>query len=88
MELMRDMLPEDAVWSAFGIGPAEFPMAAAAVRLGGHCRVGLEDNLYLEKGVLAQSNSALVERAVDIIQAAGGKVASVDRAREILFRRN
>ena len=88
MELMRDMLPEDAVWSAFGIGPAEFPMAATSVRLGGHCRVGLEDNLYLEKGVLAQSNAALVERAVDIIQSAGGKVASVDRAREILFRRN
>ncbi len=85
MELMRDMLPEDCVWSAFGIGPTEFPMAAAAVRLGGHCRVGLEDNLYLERGVMAQSNAALVEKAVEVIRSAGGEPAPVERAREILF---
>ena len=86
MELMRDMLPEDVEWSAFGIGPTEFPMVDASVRLGGHCRVGLEDNLYLEKGVLAQNNAVLVERATEVIKSAGGQVASVDRAREILFR--
>ena len=86
MELMRDMLPEDAVWSAFGIGPTEFPMADASVRLGGHCRVGLEDNLYLERGVMAKTNAELVERAVEVIRAAGGEPATPDKAREILFR--
>lgn len=85
MELMRDMLPEDAQWSAFGIGPTAFPMVEASVRLGGHCRVGLEDNLYLDRGVLAQSNAVLVERAIEVIQSAGGQPASAERAREILF---
>ena len=76
-------LPRNAVWAAFGIGRNEFPMVAQAVILGGHVRVGLEDNLYLEKGVYA-SNGSLTERAVKIIELLGSKVASPDEARDIL----
>lgn len=84
MELMRDMLPDDAVWSAFGIGPRQFPMVAESVRLGGQVRVGLEDNLYMERGVLAESNAALVERAVKIVREEGAEPATPAEAREIL----
>lgn len=80
---MRDMLPEGAIWSAFGIGQYQFPIVAMSVISGGHVRVGLEDNLYLEKGVLAPSNAALVERAARIIKEIGAQVATPDEAREI-----
>ena len=80
---MRDMLPENAVWSAFGISQHQFPIVAATVISGGHVRVGLEDNLYMERGVLAPSNAALVERAARIIREIGAEVASPDEAREI-----
>jgi uncharacterized protein (DUF849 family) len=76
-------LPKNAVWASFGIGRMEFPMVAQAVLLGGHVRVGLEDNLWLEKGVHA-SNGTLVERAVSIITLLGSKIASPDEARRIL----
>jgi uncharacterized protein (DUF849 family) len=76
-------LPKQAVWAGFGIGRMEFPMVAQAVLLGGHVRVGLEDNLWLEKGVHA-SNATLVERAVKIITLLGSKIASPDEARKIL----
>ncbi|MER9632001.1 3-keto-5-aminohexanoate cleavage protein [Mesorhizobium sp. M0296] len=76
-------LPPGAVWSAFGIGAAQFPMAAQAVILGGHVRVGLEDNLYLEKGVLA-TNGQLVDRAVQIVKALNHTVATPFQARQIL----
>jgi uncharacterized protein (DUF849 family) len=81
--LMRDMLPEAAVWSAFGISSAEFPIVAHSVIAGGHVRVGLEDNLYMSKGVLAPSNAALVARAARIICELGEEVATPDEAREI-----
>jgi uncharacterized protein (DUF849 family) len=80
---MRDMLPEGAVWSAFGIGQYQFPIVAMSVISGGHVRVGLEDNLYLEKGVLAPSNAVLVERAARIIKELGSQIATPDEAREI-----
>ena len=64
---MRDRLPKDALWSAFGISRAEFPMVALAATAGGHVRVGLEDNLYLARGTLAPSNAALVEKAVSLL---------------------
>jgi uncharacterized protein (DUF849 family) len=80
---MRDMLPENAVWSAFGIGRSEFPIVAQAVIAGGHVRVGLEDNLYMSQGELAASNAALVERAVRIIKEIGEEIATPDEAREI-----
>ena len=80
----RDRLPAGAVWSAFGIGRAEFPMVAQAWLYGGHVRVGLEDNIYLEKGVLAKSNAELVAKARDIVLALGGAIASPAEARAML----
>ena len=82
--MMRSMLPRNAVWSAFGISRFQFPMVAASVLLGGHVRVGLEDNIYIEQGVLAPSNAALVEKAARIIHDLGGVVASVGQARKLL----
>lgn len=84
MKFMRDMLPDGAVWSAFGISRFQFSMVAAAVLLGGNARVGLEDNIWLEKGVMAPSNAALVEKACRIVGDLGGTVASVAEARERL----
>jgi uncharacterized protein (DUF849 family) len=83
MAYQKAQLPPDAVWAAFGIGRNEFPAVAQAVLLGGHVRVGLEDNLWLERGVHA-SNGTLVEKAVKIIELLGTKVASPDEGREIL----
>lgn len=80
----KSLLPADARWAAMGIGRMEFPIVAQACLLGGHVRVGLEDNLYLEKGVLAPSNAALVERAVQIVELLGRSVATPAEAREIL----
>jgi uncharacterized protein (DUF849 family) len=84
MLFMRGMLPKDCVWTGFGIGPQEFPMVAQSILLGGHVRVGLEDNLYIERGVLAPSNAALVEKAVRIVAALDGVPASPAQARRIL----
>ena len=84
MMAMRDALPAGAEWAAFGIGATQFPMVAQAVLLGGHVRVGLEDNLYLRRGVLAPDNAALVERAVAIIEQLDRKVATPEEARSIL----
>jgi uncharacterized protein (DUF849 family) len=80
----RGLLPERAVWTGFGIGRAEFPMAAQAWLLGGHVRVGMEDNLYLTKGILAESNAALVARAVDILRGLGAAPATPAEARAAL----
>ena len=84
MLTMRDHLPSGALWAAFGIGAAQFPMAAQAVLLGGHVRVGLEDNLYLSRGVPAPSNAALVEKAVAIVEQLGEHPASPAEARTLL----
>jgi uncharacterized protein (DUF849 family) len=84
MLYMRNLLPADCTWFAFGISLHQFPMVAQAVLLGGHPRVGLEDNIYLEKGVLAPSNGALVEKAVKIVEVLGEQVASADDARQML----
>lgn len=84
MMAMAAELPKDAQWAAFGISSQEFPMVAQAVVLGGNVRVGLEDNLYLSRGVLARSNADLVERAVRIIESIGPAVATPAEARAIL----
>jgi uncharacterized protein (DUF849 family) len=84
MTYMRNLLPVGSPWFAFGISLHQFPMVAQAVLLGGHCRVGLEDNLYLEKGTLAPSNAALVEKAARIIEVLGDQVATPAEARQIL----
>jgi uncharacterized protein (DUF849 family) len=80
---MRAMLPSDAVWAAFGIAHHEMPMVAQAVLLGGNVRVGLEDNLWLEKGVPA-TNGALVEKAVRIIRDLGSRTLSPAEVRQKL----
>jgi uncharacterized protein (DUF849 family) len=80
----RNMLPAGAQWTGFGIGRAQFPMAAQSWLLGGHVRVGLEDNVYLEKGVLAPNNAALVMRARQIIEPMGARIATPREARRIL----
>ena len=72
--------PAGWTYSAFSIGRNEMPFAAAAVLAGGNVRVGLEDNIYLDKGVLA-SNGMLVERAVEIIERMGARVLGPDEAR-------
>jgi uncharacterized protein (DUF849 family) len=84
MLYLRNSLPPSAEWSAFGVGPKQFPMAAQAMLLGGNLRVGLEDNLYLERGVLAPGNGALVEKAVRILGELGASPASPAEARKRL----
>ena len=79
-----DSLPPGATWTACAIGRDEFPIAAATIVMGGHVRVGFEDNLYLEKGVLAKSNGELVEKVVKIANLLGRPIATPDEAREIL----
>ena len=83
MKVMADMIPKGGMWAGFGIGRMEMPMVAQAVLLGGNVRVGLEDNLYLEKGVFA-SNDQLVEKAVRIIEDFGAKILSPSETREKL----
>jgi uncharacterized protein (DUF849 family) len=84
LSLMKSLIPTDAQWAGFGIGPREFPVLEMIAAAGGHVRVGLEDNLYLERGVLAPSNAALVERGVKIVESLGGAIASPTEARAIL----
>lgn len=83
MIYMRNLLPQGANWAAFGIARMQMPMVAQAALLGGHVRVGLEDNLYLSRGVFA-TNGELVDRAKTIIESLGYEVATPDEAREIL----
>ena len=81
-DLVAD-LPAGCTWSVAGIGRAQLPMALAAIAMGGHVRVGLEDNLYYSKGRLAR-NEELVARVARIAREAGRDVATPERAREIL----
>jgi 3-keto-5-aminohexanoate cleavage enzyme len=81
-DLVAD-LPAGCTWSVAGIGRAQLPMAMAAIAMGGHVRVGLEDNLYYAKGRLAR-NEELVERVARIAREAGREVAEPDQARRIL----
>lgn len=80
MKCMKDELPPNAVWAGFGISRMQMPMAAAAVAMGGNVRVGLEDNLYLDRGVLA-TNAQLVERAIEIVTRMGARVLTPAEAR-------
>jgi uncharacterized protein (DUF849 family) len=83
MMAMRDALPAGSPWSAFGLGRLQMPMVAQSVLLGGNVRVGLEDNLYLDKGVPA-TNAKLVERARAIIELLGARVLTAQETRERL----
>ena len=82
---MTEKLPsKDIVWGVLGIGHAEFPMATLSILHGGHARVGLEDNIYLSKGVLAKSNAQLLEKVVRIARELGREIARPEEARKIL----
>lgn len=83
LHAMVNMLPKGAEWTSFAIGRDQLPWVAQSVLLGGHVRVGLEDNLYLSKGVKA-TNAQLTERAIHIVHDLGASVATPDEAREIL----
>ena len=80
---MVNNIPEEWHWSAFSLGRDQMPYAAAAVLAGGNVRVGLEDNLFLERGVLA-TNAQLVEKAVGVIEGMGAKIMGPAEVRETL----
>ncbi|HBG00830.1 MAG TPA: 3-keto-5-aminohexanoate cleavage protein [Firmicutes bacterium] len=84
LSFLVDSIPADATWTVSGIGRHETPLAAAAIAMGGHVRVGFEDNIYYARGELAKSNAQLVARIVRIAKELGREAASPDEAREIL----
>ena len=77
-------IPAGSTWSAFGVGKGHLPILFASLALGGHIRVGMEDNVMYAKGVLAESNVQFVERARRVIEEYGKQVATPAEAREIL----
>lgn len=81
---LRESLPITATYSVAGIGRYEFSLAELAIRYGGHVRVGLEDNIYLEKGLLAKGNADLVRKVVEISKKYNREIASPSEARKIL----
>ncbi|MET8821189.1 3-keto-5-aminohexanoate cleavage protein [Streptomyces rochei] len=83
LQSMVNMLPDGARWASFALGRMQMPWVAQSILLGGHVRVGLEDNLYLGKGNKA-TNAQLVERAVTITESIGARVATPDEARAAL----
>ena len=81
---MRESIPKGSSFSVAGIGRYEFSLAELSIKHGGHVRVGLEDNLFIEKGVLAKGNKELVEKVVRIAKSYGREIATPDEARKIL----
>jgi 3-keto-5-aminohexanoate cleavage enzyme len=81
---MVNSIPKSSTFTVCAIGRHEFPMVTISIVLGGHARVGFEDNIYLSKGVLAQSNNELVEKVVRISKELGRDIASPYEARKIL----
>ena len=79
----RDLLPPETEFTVIGTGRSCFPMVAQSVLAGGHARTGLEDGVYLDRGVLAPSNAAMVEKARRIVEELGVQIATPDEAREI-----
>ena len=77
-------IPAGSTWTATGIGRHAFALAAPAIVMGGNVRVGFEDNLYLEKGVLAKSNGELVAKVVRLAKELGREIATSEEARRIL----
>jgi 3-keto-5-aminohexanoate cleavage enzyme len=84
LRFMHSKLPPEAVWSVLGVGRAQKEMITLGVEMGGHVRVGFEDNLYLEKGLLATSNAQFVDQAVQLAAEIGREVATPAEARLIL----
>lgn len=81
---LKDSLPKHATYSVAGVGRYEFPLAELAIIHGGHVRVGLEDNIYLEKGVIAKGNKELVEKVVQLAIKHKREIATPNEARKIL----
>jgi uncharacterized protein (DUF849 family) len=81
LHLARSLLPAGATWSAFAVGRHAFQAVAQAYLMGGNVRIGLEDTIYLERGVLAKSNAELVRKARRIVEDLGGQLASSAQAR-------
>ncbi|MHC2255767.1 3-keto-5-aminohexanoate cleavage enzyme [Bradyrhizobium embrapense] len=81
---LKSLLPPEAIWSAFGIGAGHLPILLATLALGGHVRVGMEDNVFYAKGRLAMNNAEFVARATRLVQESGRTVANPASARRIL----
>jgi 3-keto-5-aminohexanoate cleavage enzyme len=84
IRFMVSQIPPGATWGVAAVGRHQKPMTEAALRLGGHARVGLEDNIYLSKGVLSQGSAPLVTQVASFARSIGRSVANPDRARAIL----
>jgi 3-keto-5-aminohexanoate cleavage enzyme len=84
LRFLVEGMPERTHWSVAGIGRFQLPMAEVALRLGGHVRVGLEDNLFVSKGVLAKGSDELVALAVELAAKAGREPARPGEARTLL----
>ena len=87
MQAMKDIMPREGIWSGFAISRNEMPFVAQTVIMGGNPRVGLEDNLYLEKGKLA-TNAQLVEKAIRIVTDLGASIMTPAETREKLKLKN
>jgi len=84
---LAESIPARSTYQVIGIGRHQFPMVTMGIIMGGHIRVGLEDNIYIEKGELAQSNAQLVEKAIRIARELGREIATPQEARKILSLR-
>jgi uncharacterized protein (DUF849 family) len=84
MTYIRNLLPAGAQWQGFGIGRNQFPMAVQSALLGGHVRVGMEDNAFISKGVFAKSNAEQVRKIRGMIEGLGPSIATPAQAHEIL----
>lgn len=84
MTYMRNLLPAGAQWQGFGIGRNQYPMAIQSCLLGGHVRVGMEDNAYISKGVFAKSNAEAVHKVKRLVTDLGPEIATPAQARRIL----
>jgi len=84
LSFLVDSLPEGSTWSAFGCGPTADLIMAMAITMGGHVRVGMEDNVYIKKGVLAKNNVEFIEKAKRVAAEFNRPIATPDEARQIL----
>ncbi|CCQ94528.1 3-keto-5-aminohexanoate cleavage enzyme [[Clostridium] ultunense Esp] len=85
---LKNLLPEGSTWGALGIGKGHLPILYTTLALGGHVRVGMEDNIFYSKGVLAKSNVEFVERTKRIVKEIGKEIATPDETRKILDLKN
>lgn len=84
LDFLLSILPSGSTWTVAGVGRFELPLARAAILKGGHVRVGLEDNIYISKGVLAKGSYELVRKVVEMAKELGRPLATIDEARQIL----